>query len=244
MGLHICYDLSLPGETPGARILEVLGELRTLASRPGVRVTPMLQVTLATLLSKPPFVWHNLDRFFPFWASLQLRERDGTVEYRDADRDRITAIGFAIHPGHGSEAATFGFVRPLVETPASDAEVPEKCGAWYWHACCKTQYASVVSDEHLVRCHLLIVELLEALQRLGVEVDVRDETGYWETRSTARLITEVAKMNAIVARFAGAFHDAMPPGLRAGGAIFEHPEFERLETDGGKNRGGKTETGP
>jgi hypothetical protein len=200
MGLHICYDLSLPGETPDARVLEILNRLRTLAARPGVRVARMFQLTLATLLSKPPFAWNNLDRFFPFCASLQLRERDGTVAYRDADRERIAAIG-------------------------------------YWHACCKTQYASVVSDEHLIRCHLLIVELLEALRQMGADIEVRDETGYWETRSTAHLVSEVAKMNAIVARFAGAFHDAMPPGLRAGGAIFEHPEFERLETDGGRTGG-------
>jgi hypothetical protein len=126
MGLHICYDLSLPGETSDARVLEILNQMRTLAARPGVRVAPMFQLTLATLLSKPPFAWNNLDRFFPFCASLQLRERDGTVAYRDADRERIAAIGFAIHPGRGSEAATFGFVRPLVETPAPDAEIPEK----------------------------------------------------------------------------------------------------------------------
>jgi hypothetical protein len=200
MGLHICYDLSLPGETSDARVLEILNQMRTLAARPGVRVAPMFQLTLAAVLSKPPFVWNNLDRFFPFCASLQLRERDGTVAYRDADRERIAAIA-------------------------------------YWHACCKTQYASVVSDEHLIRCHLLIVELLEALRQMGADIEVRDETGYWETRSTAHLVSEVAKMNAIVARFAGAFHDAMPPGLRAGGAIFEHPEFERLETDGGRTGG-------
>ena len=126
MGLHICYDLSLPGETPDSRVLEILNQLRTLAARPGVRVAPMFRLTLATLLSKPSFAWNNLDRFFPFCASLQLRERDGTVAYRDADRERIAAIGFAIHPGRGSEAATFGFVRPLVETPAPDAEIPEK----------------------------------------------------------------------------------------------------------------------
>ena len=40
-------------------------------------------------------------------------------------------------------------------------------------------------------------------------------------------------MNQLVARIAGAFSDAMPKGLAAGGAIFEHPEFERLEMEKG-----------
>jgi hypothetical protein len=44
-------------------------------------------------------------------------------------------------------------------------------------------------------------------------------------------------MNRLVAKFAGAFSDAMPEGLTAGGAILEHPEFERLEMEKGNRRG-------
>ena len=38
-------------------------------------------------------------------------------------------------------------------------------------------------------------------------------------------------MNRIVARIAGAMHDAAGEGVRTEGAIFDHPEFERLESE-------------
>jgi hypothetical protein len=110
-------------------------------------------------------------------------------------------------------------------------EAPWDC--WFWSWFCKTQYASVVSDDNLLKCHLGVIELLEEARRLGAEIEVHDETGYWEHRSTERLIREVTRMNGVVAKVAGALHDAMPspPGShRVEGSIFEHPDFERLET--------------
>lgn len=184
------------------------------------------------MFAERPPGWTSLEWFFRVWASVALQTRDGKSVYSSAQRQRLGALGFALRPGRGSEAATFGFVRPLLTGPAPDSEVPEHCSDWFWAACCKTQYASIVSDAHLIRCHLLLVDLLEECARIGIRVAVRDETGYWETRSKEHLINEVGKMNRIVAAFAGRFHDAMPPGLRAEGAIFEHPEFERFESDG------------
>jgi hypothetical protein len=90
-----------------------------------------------------------------------------------------------------------------------------------WHTCCKTQYASVVSDEHLIRCHLSLVSLLEAAAGIGVGVTVRDETHYWETRDTDRLIEEVHRMNRIVAKLAGRLGDAVGEGFKVGGSIGE-----------------------
>jgi hypothetical protein len=87
-----------------------------------------------------------------------------------------------------------------------------------------------VSDEHLIHCHTTLVALLEEAIRLGFDVTVRDETHYWETRDTNVLLAEVAEMNRIVARIAGAMHDAVGDGGRMEGAIFKHREFEVLET--------------
>jgi hypothetical protein len=158
------------------------------------------------------------------------KERDGSTG-PIPDAERLGAAAFLMHPGRGSEAAIFGLVRPFLSESDATAERAEEASNWFWHYCCKTQYASVVSDEHLVRCHLAVVQTLEEAERLGFGITVRDETHYWETRSTDRLIAEVANMNRIVARFAGAFHDATSPSVRAEGAIFEHPDFERLETE-------------
>jgi hypothetical protein len=78
-----------------------------------------------------------------------------------------------------------------------------------------------------------LVALLDHAIKLGIGVVVRDEGHYWETRDESRLIAETEYMNQLVARIAGAFSDAMPKGLTAGGAILEHPEFERLEMEKG-----------
>jgi hypothetical protein len=46
-------------------------------------------------------------------------------------------------------------------------------------------------------------------------------------------MAETEYMNQLVAKFAGAFSDAMPKGIEVGGAIFEHPGFERIEMEKG-----------
>jgi len=138
-------------------------------------------------------------------------------------------VGFAVHPGRYCEGATFG----LAWVPPEDEDgnrLHNEPYVWHWHAGCKTQYASVVSDEYLIHCHKTLVALLEEAIRLGFDVTVRDETHYWETRDTNVLLAEVREMNRIVARIAGALHDVVGERARAEGAIFEHPEFEVLET--------------
>jgi hypothetical protein len=233
MGLHLCYELRLPGDTPEAHVAEVLERLRERACALMIdRVSPMFRLSLDELRQHRAPSWTSLDWYFHLVASGILQERDDASAYAMHTPDRAAAIGFAVHPGRGCEAAGFGFIRPLLTDPPQESERAEEWNAWFWHACCKTQYASVVSDDHLVHCHLALVELLEECARLGIEVTVHDETGYWETRSTEHLIREVEKMNRIVARFAGAMHDAMPAGHRVEGSIFEHPDFERLETRG------------
>jgi hypothetical protein len=134
-----------------------------------------------------------------------------------------------VKPGDRCEAATFG----LAWVPPTDEDanrLHDEPYIWHWHTVCKTQYASVVSDEHLIRCHTSLVALLDHAPTLGFDVTVRDETHYWETRDTNRLLAEVGEMNRIVARVAGALHDAIGEQAYVGGAIFEHREFEELET--------------
>lgn len=62
---------------------------------------------------------------------------------------------------------------------------------------------------------------------------MRDEGHYWETRDTARLLSEVASMNHLVARFAGAFSDVTKHDpahdVQMHTPIFHHPRFEHLE---------------
>ncbi|MGH7714313.1 MAG: hypothetical protein ACREOG_23750, partial [Gemmatimonadaceae bacterium] len=95
-------------------------------------------------------------------------------------------------------------------------------------------YASVHGDENLLRCHTSLVRILETARSLGFEIEVRDETGYWESRDPEQLVQAVADMNGLIARFAGKFTDAVrdagADSRAIQGEIFKHPDFERLET--------------
>jgi hypothetical protein len=231
MGLHICYELRLPRNTPDEDAIRRLERLRAYVATLSVdTVSQLTQLSGAELMRGDEY----FDRWsIPWLVHITARgvweERDGTAGAIN-EVDRLAAAAFLMHPGRGSEAALFGLVRPSLCDPTVDAERADQASNWFWHYCCKTQYASIVSDDHLVQCHLAVVATLEEAQRLGFGVTVQDETQYWETRSTDRLVSEVRNMNRLVARFAGAFHDAAPE-VHAEGAIFEHPDFERLETE-------------
>ena len=219
MGLSICYELRMPPTTPDAEVIRRLEQLRSSVTALSVdAVTELIQLSSADLMrGNDCFDRLSVPWFVHITAHVIREERDGTANEID-EPDRLGAAAFLVHPGRGSEAALFGLVRP------------HRGSDWFWHHCCKTQYASAVSDEHFVQCHLAIVAALEKAQRLGFGVTVHDEGHYWETRSTDRLIAEVTNMNRLVARFAGAFHDAAP-NLNVEASIFEHPDFERLETE-------------
>ena len=137
--------------------------------------------------------------------------------------DKASAQGFNIHPGEGCESAFVGLLR------RSDASGEH--AEWYWQCSCKTQYASVVSDAHLIACHTSLVRLLDFAVQCGVDVVVYDETHYWETRDESRLLSEVHAMNRIVANFAGRLSDAMGDRDDIQAAIFSHPRFEHLEME-------------
>jgi hypothetical protein len=231
MGLHICFELRLPHTTSDGEALRLLEQLRAYAGTLDLdHVSDMCRLHGHDLLAEC-----EDDKFSVAWT-IRVRAR-GTREERDGstqtieEPDRVAAAGFLVNPGRGCESAIFGLVRPFLTAPDARAERAEEASNWFWHSCCKTQYASAVSDEHLVRCHLAVVRILEEAARLGIGITVRDETGYWTTRSTDQLIAEVRNMNRIVARFAGAFHDKLSSSLSLQSPVFEHPDFERLESE-------------
>lgn len=230
MGLFINYELSLPPAASGTEAAMLLTALRSECKRLGAdNVGPFFHYSAADLRDDiDRFKRWSAERFGWCHAHTSLTARDGKHAGFPAATDRAASM-FYLYPGAGSEAAPLGLVRPGGVPANADAHRADLQGHWYWYGWCKTQYASRISDEHLVHCHLVVVRALEAAMRLGFRVEVRDETQYWETRSTDRLITEVGHMNQIVARVAGALHDAAP-ALDIQSPIFEDPDFERLES--------------
>lgn len=137
-----------------------------------------------------------------------------------------SAQGFLVHPGAGCETASFGFMRR--------SDPGNTRAEWFWYCSCKTQYASVVSDAHLIACHTALVRLLDHAANLGINVVVRDETHYWETRAESRLLHEVRVMNQVIARFAGGLSDALGESADLHAPILDHPRFEQLEMGDGE----------
>ncbi len=238
IGLHLNFELRLPAPATRESVIVSLAALHAFAqSLPFADVSPLLTELDGDSVDEREHA--TLRAALRLWAELIATPYDANEEgdAEDADDagdasdasdaplvgDVSTALGFLLQPGQGCETATFGLLRRLSPdgTPAD----------WFWHCSCKTQYASTVSDAHLIACHTALVRVLDHAISLGFDVVVRDETHYWETRDVSRLVSEVHAMNQLVARFAGQISDALGDTTDVRAAIFEHPQFERLEMD-------------
>jgi hypothetical protein len=86
--------------------------------------------------------------------------------------------------------------------------------------------------DHFVACHRAVIALLDAARALGIAVEVRDDSGYWDHRDERRLVESAEHWNALVAKIAGRLADGLEPtGLKAEAPVFRHREFERLEME-------------
>jgi hypothetical protein len=214
VGLHLNFDLELAASTTADDAAEMLRTLHAYAhTLPFASVSPFLSEAGAGTDELRDWL-HELRR----WASIIATPiEDQHTDHGDVE----SSVGFLVHPGQGCETAWVGLMRRY--------SADSRCTRWQWTTLCKTQYASVVSDEHLITCHTSLVALLDTAITLGFTVAVRDETFYWETRDTDRLLSEVHKMNRIVAAFAGRLSDAIGAQHRVVAPIFSHRQFERLE---------------
>jgi hypothetical protein len=221
MGLHLCYRLTLPGHTTADEVRVTLGALQQFATTVGFdKVLGPTEYTSEEIAEAGP---HD---FVTIVASILCAE---PPDFYGTPSGEPCAFAFVILPGKECEAAIFGFIAPGARSDAGGSDDDLHPGEWFWSGACKTQYASLVSDEHLVKCHLGLVRVLEHASTLGIAVTVDDETGYWEHRSTDQLLDAVRDMNGLVARFAGAVHDQLGAEHRVEAPIFDHPDFEHLE---------------
>jgi hypothetical protein len=206
MGLYLNYELSLPGSVTAEQVTCTLAQLRAFA----------LGLGFAKVSDTYDARAHGLRRMATVVRDAFKEENPHPLA------DVGTVQGFSVLPGDGCETAMIAFM--------ARADAVGHYTDWFWYGWCKTQYASVFGDRHLVACHTRLVKLLDHASQMGVSLVARDETHYWETRDAVRLIAEVNAMNRTVAKLAGQLGDlsALADGqLRA--PIFQHPRFERLE---------------
>ena len=143
-------------------------------------------------------------------------------------------IAFSTWPGEGCEEANFGLCRYPATTVHQGKRIQTKLSGWSWRSFCKTQYASdpgCGGVENFIRCHLLVVAMLDQAKELGVLERVSDEGGFWEQRNVKALAEEVGSWNGMIAAFAGKLKDALgDDGVKS--PITEFKNFEQLEQAG------------
>ena len=148
-------------------------------------------------------------------------------------------VGFSTWPGEGCEEANVGLCRfpKTVMVPNKLRNKQHRLavsdGKWSWHSFCKTQYANSPDCGgvgNFLRCHLSVVAMLDAAKKLGFDVTVNDEGGYWEKRDLQALVKEIGQWDQFIAAFGGALKDATSMTLEA--PILTRKDFEKLEAEG------------
>ena len=144
-------------------------------------------------------------------------------------------IAFSAWPGEGCEQANFGLCLYPGTIEIDGRRIRTGLRGWAWQSFCKTQYASnseCGGVENFLRCHLVVIGMLDHAAKLGVLNEVSDEGEFWEKRSVEDLACEVAEWNTGLAGFVGQLKDTLGDNFVA--EITKFPDFEHLEARGRK----------
>jgi hypothetical protein len=228
MGLTIYYKLSVAENLSSVAVRELVSRAGLYAKKIGcVEVSNVTRVEADT-----PFT--------SLFVSAG-REEDDCFGSVPAKRGWVVEVW----PGEGCESAHLGLCQyrrrvPYMLHGRYGSVRTDYTGGWLFKGSCKTQYASEHGWEHFLRCHKMILSILNFWRQMGVMVEVSDEGGYWETGSEKKLRDMLQGYNGLIAAVAGAFKDASDASGKGGSVespIFAHGEFERLEAQGWQDFG-------
>src|ERR1017187_6094371 len=119
------------------------------------------------------------------WLLTQARGSLKIGEHTWLDVPPSRVIAFETCPGEGCEVANFGLCQYPATIESQGKSLPTNLSGWRWASYCKTQYASdpeCGGIENFLRCHLLVVALLDKAKAMGFLDEVHDEGKFWETR--------------------------------------------------------------
>jgi hypothetical protein len=242
MGLTIHYKLSC-ADGPAPAIRQVVSSLRQRAlALPFQEVGPLIE------LAGKACDFQQQPRNDPArWLLIQGRQ---SVVHKDCHYDVLPAHLFAFNtvPGMGCEPANFGLCQypatinvPDERRTGRTRHLPTALGGWMWRSFCKTQYASnpdCGGTENFLRCHLMVIHLLDQARELGLLTEVTDEGGYWERRDIPAMARQVGGWNERIAAQVGQLKDLLERRtgntVQVASAISHFPNFEHLEAAGGK----------
>ncbi len=150
----------------------------------------------------------------------------------------VEIIAFSAWPGEGCESLELGLARYPATIEFWDYRYARRtrrrmlrtrlAGQWRWGAFCKTQYASAKGLPHFLRCHLLVIAVLDRARELGILRHVSDEGGYWRSRRLDTLGGRVGEYNVFIGAMAKVFKAAVPPNCQLETEIEHHPDYEQF----------------
>lgn len=124
-----------------------------------------------------------------------------------------TMVSLYLWPGEGCESAELNFQKIR--------------GKFRSKSFCKTQYA-----EQFVKCHMLVVQLLDMMKAEGFEVDVYDEGQYWETRDMKVLAKNINESTAVISSVLGGLKSAAKEkGMVVDAPITECQNYMKVDED-------------
>lgn len=227
MGLTIHYQLKCDATDISAR--QIVGQLLQAALD-----LPFKEVNEVIELKGEACDDHQRDREDPLrWLLIQAGGSVRLDEHYSIQVAPTHLIAFSTWPGEGCEEANFGLCRYPATTVHRGKRIKTGLTGWSWHSFCKTQYASDPKCgglENFIRCHLLVIAMLDKAKELGVLEKVSDEGRFWEKRDVKALVEEIGSWNNLIAAFAGKLKDALGDGLKA--PITEFKNYEQLEHAG------------
>jgi hypothetical protein len=210
-----------------------------------------MNTQLNTKSLSPQQVWQTID----INTGLRMAEVGEVVELVGAELDDRTAgderrwlltqarrqiqigegapthvIAFSVWPGEECKVANLGLATYPEVMEAEDGEVATGLNGWMWHSFCKNQFSSnpsVGGTANFVRCHLAVINLLDAVKAIGILEEVKDEGYFWENRDVKALVETVGRWNSRLAGLAGLIKDEFP-GQIVAAPITEFPNFEHL----------------
>ena len=232
MGLTIHYHLR-SGTRSSNAARELVARLRSRAmDLPFERVDEILE------LSGPQCDYRQYDQDHPSrWLLIQAGEH-----VKDPQHDGYSynvapsqVIAFSTWPGKGCEEANFGLCRypATIEVDSRQSgqrrQVRTRLRGWSWGSFCKTQYASnpeCGGVANFLRCHLLVIAMLDHARSLDILDSVSDEGEFWEKRDVEALAREVGQWNQWIAGWAGQLKEAQ--GRMVFSELAQFPDFGSL----------------
>jgi hypothetical protein len=192
-------------------------------------------------LAGPPMTEAELEAFMRRWPGRWfVRGPDGTDSHM-AMIEPVWACYFVAQL-NGCDPVTAGLAEHVetvkLEHEYSVEEVSTNLdGKMAWRCKCETLNAMLPQLggwDNFFKQHTTALKLIEAVEKLGLEPEVWDQGGYWETLNPDLLREELERSAAITAHTIGHLKDRLndDPDLAEEMPLLKHPQFERLEAKG------------